>query len=310
MSIPLEKIIENCRSTHGDRYEYNLINEGIRVKTQKLQIICPVHGVFSQWYGHHVKGFGCPSCSGKAKKNTEIFIREAREVHGDKYDYSLVEYKNVNTPVTILCPLHGKFRKTYTAHITEKQGCRKCSGLYGCTNEEFIQACKTTHSDMYDYSKTLYKGMDKRVSIICKSCLEEFTPKAKDHYHNKSGCPFCKGVGGFTRTSFVDLCKNKNRVPSLYVLFCKDNGEKFFKVGITSRSVKDRYKTKLSLPYPYRVLYNIKATPEEIYDKERHLCKLLKNYRYTPKVFFDGSIRETFIASKETLKIIKENILI
>lgn len=307
--LSLAEIIKNCRLAHGDKYDYSLIKEGIKVKTEKLQIICPVHDIFPQWYGHHINGFGCPYCSGKAKKSTEIFIKEARKIHGNKYDYSLVEYKNVNTPVIILCPIHDEFKKTYTAHIDQKEGCQKCSGLYGCTNEEFIQACKILHRNMYDYSKTLYKSMNDKISVICKTCLEEFTPKARDHYHSKSGCPFCEGIGGFTKTSFINLCKTKNRTPSLYVLLCKNNNEKFFKIGITSRSVKERYKTKLSLPYSYKVLYNVKSSPEQIYDTEKKLCKLLKNYKYTPEIFFDGSIKEVFIASKETFKIIKENLL-
>lgn len=65
----------------------------------------------------------------------------------------------------------------------------------------------------------------------------------------------------------------------------------------------------LSLPYPYKVLYDIKTIPEQVYDKEKKLCRLLKNYKYTPEIFFDGSIKEVFIASKETFKIIKENLL-
>jgi len=45
------------------------------------------------------------------KLTTEEFIKKAREVHGDKYDYSKVEYLNATTPVVIICPKHGEFKK-------------------------------------------------------------------------------------------------------------------------------------------------------------------------------------------------------
>lgn len=45
---------------------------------------------------------------GKRITQTE-FIRRARAVHGDRYDYSLVEYKGLNNPVAIICKKHGVF---------------------------------------------------------------------------------------------------------------------------------------------------------------------------------------------------------
>lgn len=63
---------------------------------------------------------------GREKISKEEFIRRAREVHGDKYDYSKVEYKGSKVRVCIICPIHGEFWMTHTNHIANKQGCRKC----------------------------------------------------------------------------------------------------------------------------------------------------------------------------------------
>ena len=57
---------------------------------------------------------------------TEEFIKKAKEVHGDKYDYSKVEYKNTSTKVCIICPEHGEFWQTPNEHL-QGHGCRKCS---------------------------------------------------------------------------------------------------------------------------------------------------------------------------------------
>lgn len=58
---------------------------------------------------------------GRRKLTTEEFIKNAQEIHGDKYDYSLVQYENAKTPVTIICPIHGKFLMRPANHINQKQ---------------------------------------------------------------------------------------------------------------------------------------------------------------------------------------------
>ena len=60
------------------------------------------------------------------KLTTEEFIKKAREVHGDKYDYSKVEYVNAQTPVVIICPKHGEFLQR-PSHHTDGRGCKKCA---------------------------------------------------------------------------------------------------------------------------------------------------------------------------------------
>ena len=61
------------------------------------------------------------------KKTTEQFIQESKEKFGDKYDYSLVEYKNAKTKVKIICPIHGVFEQRPDAH--KKSGCKECGNI-------------------------------------------------------------------------------------------------------------------------------------------------------------------------------------
>lgn len=59
------------------------------------------------------------------RKTTEEFIQEAKLIHGQKYDYSKVEYVNANKNVKIICPLHGEFLQTPHSHL-KGCGCTKC----------------------------------------------------------------------------------------------------------------------------------------------------------------------------------------
>ena len=115
MKKATEEFIRKAREVHGDKYDYSKAE--YKNHLTKITIICPEHGEFQQIPSGHLSGHGCPKCSGKAKLTTEEFIRKAREVHGDKYDYSKVDYKNANTNITIVCPEHGEFEQRPADHL-------------------------------------------------------------------------------------------------------------------------------------------------------------------------------------------------
>ena len=100
-----------------------------------------------------------------AKMTTEEFIARAKQVHGDKYDYSLVVYVNAHTKIKIICPVHGVFEQTPDKHL-RGQGCGKCIGK-GITIDTFIEKARKTHGDKYDYSKDEYKNNSTKDTIIC-----------------------------------------------------------------------------------------------------------------------------------------------
>ena len=58
-----------------------------------------------------MRGHGCQECGGSKRKTTEKFVKQAKEIHGDKFDYSQVEYKNSKTSVKIIC---NKCRREFT----------------------------------------------------------------------------------------------------------------------------------------------------------------------------------------------------
>ena len=124
---------------------------------------------------------------------TDIFIKRAKEIHGDRYDYSLVKYTNAKTRIEIICPVHGKFEQIPYNHLSGK-GCKECghkeNGINrSITLEKFLEKAKVVHSDTYDYSKTKIKNYKTKIEIICKIHGSFFQTPA-NHLSGK-GCKEC-----------------------------------------------------------------------------------------------------------------------
>lgn len=125
----LEEFINELNITHKYKYDYSLVKH----INHSIKIICPEHGMFEQLSSHHKNGHGCSKCSGTEKSNSEDFIEKAKIVHSDKYDYSLVEYKNNKTNIKIICSEHGLFNQSPSAHLLGC-GCPICKESKGEKN--------------------------------------------------------------------------------------------------------------------------------------------------------------------------------
>lgn len=141
---------------------------------------------------------------------TEEFIEKARKVHGDKYDYKLVNYQNATTKVIIICPEHGIFEQRPGLHL-QGNGCPKCAKklkYYGI--EDFIYKANKIHNNKYNYSKVVYTGTRNLVTIICP-IHGEFQQKPCNHLQGK-GCPKCKNdklhtIFSFDTQTFIQKAK-------------------------------------------------------------------------------------------------------
>jgi len=180
--------IQKAKEVHGNKYDYSKV-EYVNAQT-KICIICPEHGEFWQIPMGHLKGEGCPKCSGR-NFDTEDFIREAKKIHGDKYDYSKVEYIKMHDKVCIICPEHGEFWQTPSKHLLG-QGCPECGktkNRYKTSKEDFIEKVQKIHNNKYDYSKVELNGLSNKIDIICPK-HGIFKQIAYDHI-NGHGCPYC-----------------------------------------------------------------------------------------------------------------------
>ena len=186
-----EDFIKKGNEKHHDKYNYSKVNY-VNTHT-KVCIICLKHGEFWQTPNNHLRGKGCTKCGGTCVLTKEEFIKKACETHGNKYDYSKVDYVNANTKVCIICPEHGEFLQTPDNH-TQGQGCPKCGQIARSNSKrsslsDFIKKARKAHGDKYDYTKVDYVNNRTKVCIICPE-HGNFWQIPSSHLRDV-GCPKC-----------------------------------------------------------------------------------------------------------------------
>lgn len=179
---------------YGEEYDYDFenyenLNSEIKIKSiygercVKVSNLLTGNFDFHKHTGNH----------GNKKYSTKEFVEKAIKVHGDLYDYSQVRYVRSNEKVAIICPKHGVFHQTPSAHL---RGCKclKCAReengeSLSLTTEEFIEKSNDIHKNLYDYSLVDYKNRDDKVKIICKK-HGIFEQAPRSHLAGY-GCPKC-----------------------------------------------------------------------------------------------------------------------
>ena len=200
LNFTTDIFIKKAKEIHGEKYDYSLVDY-VNAKT-KVEIICPLHGKFTQIPYNHLSGKGCKECghieNGRNRSITlEKFLEKARDVHGDKYDYSKSKIENYKTKIEIICPLHGSFFQTPNNHLSGK-GCKECGIIftlnhiqenYSSNTEDFIEKSKILHGDTYDYSLVDYVNNSTQVEIKCEE-HGSFLQSPRDHLRGH-GCHTC-----------------------------------------------------------------------------------------------------------------------
>jgi len=196
LSLTTEEFITKSKDIHSDNYDYSKVNY-VNNRT-KVCIICSKHGEFWQTPNSHTQGQGCPKCRNEAngkhcRLSKEEFIKKAKEVHKDKYDYSKVKYEKSNMNICIVCPKHGEFLQEPNSHL-RGAGCPKCGiekvrESLSSSKEEFITKARKQHGDKYDYSEVNYVNCEAKVCIICPEHGEFF--QAPSSHLQGNGCPKC-----------------------------------------------------------------------------------------------------------------------
>lgn len=287
-----EQFIKKAKEKYGDKYFYD--STIYTTNRNKIVITCILHGDFSTLPTNFLKGWGCPKC-GKEKQfliEKERWFCLAENIHNNKYDYSLVEYKNSKENVTIICPVHGKFEQQPRNHL-QGHGCYECARLmFGkavkSNTSDFIQKSIKIHGDLYEYSLVNYINAETKVKIICKE-HGIFEQIPRNHLSN-SGCNFCNRYIGYSKSRWINY--NINREGIFYIIKCYNEIEEFYKIGITARSVKERHARN---PYKFEIIKEVKSFDlEYIWDLEKQEKRRLKEYKYTPKINFAGGSVECF----------------
>ena len=149
------EFIAKAKQVHGNKYDYSRVHYVDSVTP--VSIICPEHGEFKQRPALHLTGTGCPSCGYNKVRSVlsdtlEVFLEKAWKVHGDKYDYSLVEYQGSEKKIRIVCPEHGEFLQTPNMHLRGRR-CPTCGKNISSEKEKkgltssFSKLMKSTETD-------------------------------------------------------------------------------------------------------------------------------------------------------------------
>lgn len=181
------------------RWDYSqTVYLGARVKST---IICTDHGPFQQDPSRHLaKHIGCRECYRVSRiKNFPVpkiskssrWVNKAQSKLGDKYDYSITEYKNYKTHVDIICRKHGPFRQLPKKHLDGVEGCRKCF-----STKDYVSKAKEVHGDRWDYSITEYAGYDSKISFGCIIHGEQ-RQQARRHLRTEIPCKHCRHFQNF-----------------------------------------------------------------------------------------------------------------
>jgi hypothetical protein len=244
--LTTEEFIEKSKKIHGDKYDYSKVNY-INGKSNII-IICSKHGKFTQRGSSHLEGRGCNNCVIEDRRNgLEDFITNAKEIHGDKYNYSLItEYKTARTHVSVICKNHGEFKITPYHHVNRGQGCAKCKSL---GLDEFIKKAKKIHGDKYDYSKSNYTNNKSKIDIICPT-HGKFSQRVGDHINQGCGCPNCNWDElRMSITDFVNKANKKHNYKYQYLvedINFKNNKEKVVIICPIHGKFKQKINTHLT----------------------------------------------------------------
>jgi very-short-patch-repair endonuclease len=138
------------------------------------------------------------------KLNNIIFVKKAKKIHGEFFDYSRVNYEGTLIKVEIGCPEHGYFLQTPNSHLRGRR-CPKCYGNIKYNNDTFIEKCEEIWGkelyEKYDLSLVDYKGNKNPIIIFCKK-HGIFKQKPNEFLH-KHGCKICGGTYISNTNEFV-----------------------------------------------------------------------------------------------------------
>lgn len=135
------QFVERANEAHGGALDFS---ESAYTKwDERVRVTCPEHGAFMALPAVVLRGgSGCPKChaaaKGPARLTSEEFIANAKSVHGERYDYSKVQYVTFLANVEIVCKDHGPFLQSACNHTAGK-GCPKCSGSQSKPEIEILE---------------------------------------------------------------------------------------------------------------------------------------------------------------------------
>jgi len=216
------------------------------------------------------------------------------KVHKNTYTYNNFEFKNMNTKSAITCSIHGDFEQSMNQHIFQKQGCPKCGIIKNSQNKikkasnNFKEKASKIHNNTYIYNNVKYMGTHKKIEIICKE-HGIFSQTPASHLSGK-GCPKCAEI----KKQEASFKAYYNKPTTLYYIEIIKDFKKFWKIGITTKSIKERYNRDKNLNY--KILYEEKfENGKDAFLKEQMILRTFNSFKYKGSKILAGGNSEIFI---------------
>ena len=289
--------IKKATTLHGNKYDYSKAKYIKRF--DKVKIICKIHGEFEQNASEHLSGCGCKKCGKVYSPTTNEFIENAKNIHGNTYDYSKVIYDKAILKIIIICKIHGEFEQTPTSHLSGK-GCIKC-GIESfrlkqrSNTTEFIEKSIKIHGNIYDYSKVEYIDCNTKISIICKK-HGQYLQTPSVHLMG-CGCSKC-GFNNYSKSS-IKYLNFMEKIYNIQIKHAENGGEHII---INTNYNADGYCKETNTIYEFHgdfwhgnpKLYNSnsincknKKTFGELYQKTLEREKQIKDLGYNLVVIWE-----------------------
>lgn len=190
------EFIKKAQDKWGDFFDYSSVN--FNCNSDFIEIICPKHGLFRQRAQSHLRALKkpCPQCR-KEVTDPKKFISQAKFIHGDKYDYSEIEFISMSKPVKIICPKHGPFYASPNNHISNRSGCPKCATAYNTNENEVKDYIKHLNFNIIENDRQILRSgpkafyeidcyiPDKKLAIEFNGLFWHSESKKGNNYHLK-----------------------------------------------------------------------------------------------------------------------------
>ena len=295
-----EEWIEACRAKRQDFDDYDFSRvEYVNARTKVLIIHKGYRNLHWWVYPDNFKNKKVchPILTGHYIYTFEQWFSEVRKVRDDldDYDFSKVKFIDTTTKILIIHKLFPNYDWSVTPNAFKHR--KVCHPMlmknYRYTTEQWLSEVRKVRNDFddYDFSMVEYKNTRTKVLIRHKQYPNYdwwVSPVSfKDH---KSCLPLLNPTG-WSRTEFKNLCiKNNNGKGFLYLIYfiCEKSEEEFCKIGITSRSIKERFCNAQYNHLKIKKTVLLEQEPALIYDLENEILREYRQYKFTPEISFDG----------------------
>lgn len=293
-----EFTINRLISIYKDKFDYSLVKFN-KSTHEKITLVCKKHENFETVLSRAFDGKAvCPVCSKLLAKEVDLSKQLSLEECENRH--------NIKFPNTKIKTVRKEGKYVY--FTTEFGLCRKQRGTFGKTSYSvssaidktsfIINKFKQIHGNKYIYDEVLFVKEINKVKIICpKHGIFEQTP---NKHLNGRGCEKCarevtnkhqrENATGWSLTSWKNLATKSKKFDSfkIYIIRCWNKNEEFYKIGRTFKTIKHRFDCVKHMPYNYEILKIFINDVESIYNLETELKRMNKEYKYIPKIKFNG----------------------